>query len=85
MSRPDGEGDRLDHDTVGRAGQPPQHGADLDLPQPQIEMPPPRRHRTGVVTGRRLVTTVRHHSRRRRNTTVTSTSLVNHSTAVTLR
>jgi hypothetical protein len=35
MSARTREGDRLDHDTVGRAGQPPQHGADLDLPQPR--------------------------------------------------
>ena len=57
--RPGGERDRLDDDTVGRARQPAQAGPDLDPPPPEIEMPPPRPHRPGVVAGRRLVTTVR--------------------------
>jgi len=53
-----GERDTLDDHPVGGAAQPPQHGAQLDLPRAQIEVPPRRRDRAGVVASSSRVAAV---------------------------
>lgn len=53
------ERDGFDHDAVFRTGQAAQRRSQLDSPHPEIEMPPPRRHRPSVIARRRLEATMR--------------------------
>ena len=45
-----GKGDPFGADPMGGAPQPPEEGVNLKSPHPKIEVPPPRMHRSGVVT-----------------------------------